>query len=172
MNKMANVIMRLKAYRNAHPEFTFQNISDHTGVSFSTVSRIFADGSEDVSFRYDSISPIAKYLLDLDDLGEGNDDEKALKTILQYKEATIEELKNQITIIRDECEDRIEKEQARSNHTIDFLQRQIESKDNKIDELIKLLAIKESQNSELNTLLTKILSRLLTNKDLLVQLLE
>ena len=44
--KIANIILRLKEVKGKQPELTLQKISDHTGVSFSTVSRIFSDKSE------------------------------------------------------------------------------------------------------------------------------
>ena len=69
--KIANIILRLKEVKGKQPELTLQKISDHTGVSFSTVSRIFSDKSEAQTFRYESIKPIAKMLLGLDSLDEG-----------------------------------------------------------------------------------------------------
>ena len=44
--KIANIILRLKEYKEDHPEITLQKISDHTGVSLSTVTRIFDKESE------------------------------------------------------------------------------------------------------------------------------
>lgn len=137
-SRLSNIILRLKEYRNAHPEYTFQRIADHTGVSLSTVSRIFAEGSENQTFRYESIQPIAKMLLDLDDLDEGNDDEKALKAIISFKDTAYEELKLQIGWLKDEYEKKLANEREQSRVSIDFLKEQVRKKDERIDYLMKV----------------------------------
>lgn len=91
--KVSNIIIRLKEVRGKQPDLTLQKISNHTGVSLSTVTRIFADGSETQGFRYDSVRPIAHMLLGIDNLDEGDDSEKALKAVIQLKDTAIEQLK-------------------------------------------------------------------------------
>lgn len=140
--KIANIIVRLKEVKSKQPELTLQKISDHTGVSFSTVSRIFSDKSEAQSFRYESIKPIAKMLLDLDSLDEGADDEKALKAIIQYKEKAIEDVKAQLQAEKERYERKLEKERAQSRTSIEFLKAQILLKDERITILMQ-------QNKEL-----------------------
>lgn len=130
--KVANIVKQLKEVKASRPELTLQRISDNTGVPFSTVSRIFAEGSENTSFRYDSIHPIATMLLDLDDLGEGNDDEKAYKAIIQFYETAINQMKEQY-------ENKIDAERADYRRRIDFLMHQIELKDDRIDKLLNML---------------------------------
>lgn len=137
--KLANIILRLKEYKEDHPEITLQKISDHTGVSLSTVTRIFDKDSENKTFRYDSIKPIAKMLLGLDSLDEGDDGEKALKAIIQYKETAIAQLKEQLELEREKHEKRLEKERAQSRTSIEFLKHQIELKDARIDTLLEML---------------------------------
>lgn len=137
--KIANIILRLKEYKEDHPEITLQKISDHTGVSLSTVTRIFDKDSETKTFRYDSIKPIAKMLLGLDSLDEGDDGEKALKAIIQYKEAAITQLKEQLELEREKHEKRLEKERSQSRTSIEFLKHQIELKDARIDTLLEML---------------------------------
>ena len=137
--KIANIILRLKEYKEDHPEITLQKISDHTGVSLSTVTRIFDKDSETKTFRYDSIKPIAKMLLGLDSLDEGDDGEKALKAIIQYKETAITQLKEQLELEREKHEKRLEKERAQSRTSIEFLKHQIELKDARIDTLLEML---------------------------------
>ena len=61
-SKISNIIIRLKKAKNNDPEVTLQKISDQTGISMSTVTRIFSDGSENQSFRYDSLKPICLML--------------------------------------------------------------------------------------------------------------
>lgn len=138
-SKVSNIILRLKEVRDKTPDYTLQKISDHTGVSLSTVQRVFAEGSENQNFRYESIKPIAKMLLDLDSLDEGEDDEKALKAIIQFKEAAIEQLKDQLTQEREKHEKKLEKERAQHKTSIDFLKHQIELKDDRIDLLLDML---------------------------------
>lgn len=137
--KISNIISRLKEYKEDHPEITLQKISDHTGVSLSTVTRIFDKDSETKTFRYDSIKPIAKMLLGLDSLDEGDDGEKALKAIIQYKETAIAQLKEQLEIEREKHEKKLEKERAQSRISIDFLKHQIELKDARIDTLLEMI---------------------------------
>lgn len=141
--KIANIIIRLKEYKEDHPEITLQKISDHTGVSLSTVTRIFDKDSENKAFRYDSIKPVAKMLLGLDSLDEGEDGEKALKAIIQYKETAILQLKEQLEAEREKHEKKLEKERAQSRISIDFLKHQIELKDARIDTLLEMLQNKE-----------------------------
>ena len=169
---MINIVLRLREYRKNHPEYTLQNIADNTDVSFSTVSRVFSDTTDPASFRHDSISPIAKYMLDLDDLSDGNDEEKTLKAILQYKDSTIEYLKNQLIIEKQSHTESLAKEQMHSSQTIGFMKQQIEIKDEKINDLLDMLKMKDSQNAELNALLTKILHKVFENKDMLIQILK
>ena len=72
-SKISNIIIRLKKAKNNDPEVTLQKISDQTGISMSTVTRIFSDGSENQSFRYDSLKPICLMLLGTDGLDEDMD---------------------------------------------------------------------------------------------------
>lgn len=140
--KIANIILRLKEYKEDHPEITLQKISDHTGVSLSTVTRVFDKDSENKTFRYDSIKPIAKMLLGLDSLDEGDDGEKALKAIIQYKETAIAQLKEQLELEREKHEKKLEKERTQSRTSIEFLKSQILLKDERITLLMQ-------QNKEL-----------------------
>jgi transcriptional regulator with XRE-family HTH domain len=172
-SRLSNIILRLKEYRNAHPEYTFQRIADHTGVSLSTVSRIFAEGSENQTFRYESIQPIAKMLLDLDDLDEGNDDEKALKAIISFKDTAYEELKLQIGWLKDEYEKKLANEREQYEARISFLKEQITLKDDIINNfinnnntyaLLKVIEAKDEQYIELNKKFIELASVVLDNK--------
>ena len=130
--KLANIVLRLKEVKDKRPELTLQKISDNTGVPFTTVQRIFADGSEEKTFRYESIQPIAKMLLDLDDLGEGNDDDKAYKAIIQFYETAIMQQK-------EHYENKIEELRQEHRRRTDFLIKQIELKDERIDKLFTMV---------------------------------
>ena len=78
-------------------------------------------------------------LLGLDSLDEGDDGEKALKAIIQYKETAITQLKEQLESEREKHEKRLEKERAQSRTSIEFLKHQIELKDARIDTLLEML---------------------------------
>lgn len=137
--KIANIILRLKEVKENQPGLTIQKISDHTGVSLSTVSRIFSEGSESQSFRYDSVRPIAQMLLGIDDLDEGDDEEKGLKAIIQFKDAKIKELEERLSEEKEKHEKKLEKERLQHKASIDFLKHQIELKDDRIDLLLDMI---------------------------------
>lgn len=159
--KISNIIIRLKEVMNASPDMTLQKIADHTGVSLSTVTRVFAKDSEQKSFRYDSIKPIAKMLLGLDSLDEGAEDEKALKAIIQYKETEFSQLEQQFQELKERYEKKLEKERAQARTSIDFLKHQIELKDDRITLLLNELLSSNSQIKELNSQLVAVSSKLL-----------
>lgn len=163
--KIANIIIRLKEVKNNQPDLTIQKISDHTGVSMSTVSRIFADGSENTSFRYDSIRPIAQMLLGIDDLDEGGDDEKALKAIIQFKDTRIKELEAALDEEKAKHERKLDKERAQSRVSIDFLKHQVELKDARIDMLMDSVKELQVQFQDLHRLYTEITSQLLAKRE-------
>lgn len=154
--KIANIIIRLKDVKKKQPEYTLQKISDHTGVSFSTVTRIFAEGSETQSFRYESIRPIAQMMLGIDDLDEGNEDEKALKSIIQFKDARIKELESKLLEEKERHERKMEKERSQSRTSIDFLKNQITLKDDRITKLMNEVI---RLNAQIDNLLNKVLKK-------------
>ena len=75
MTNSKDVILKLKEVRE-EKGLSYADILDlmeNNGdfVSKSTLSRVFAEGSEDIKFRYeDTIRPIAKALLDIENLEE------------------------------------------------------------------------------------------------------
>ena len=126
--------------------------------SKSTISRIFAEGSEESSFRYDeTIRPIAKALLDIETIEEtDNMDVQAMKSLLKYKIQRIEELEGQVEHLQAALDrekvkyhERIDKERERFQASIDFLKNQIELKDKRMDQLLEAVFTKDSQHKEL-----------------------
>lgn len=82
-------------------------------ISLATVSRIMAEGSEESSFRYDSIKPIAKALLHLDasHLEGISDEERATKDVALIKEIELREKDMQIQQLKERVmylEERVE----------------------------------------------------------------
>ena len=142
-SNLSNIIIRLKEAKNNQPTLTLQKISGQTGVSLTTVARIFAPDSENHYFKYESIQPIAAMLLGLNDLDMGNEEEKALKAILQYKESEIRELECEIDVIKYNYETKIELIRKEYTSTINYLKNQITTKDEFISKLLSRL---ESQD--------------------------
>ncbi len=139
---ISNIIIKLKKAKNSNPELSLQKISDETGVSKSTVTRIFADGSEDQSFRYDSLKPICLMLW-------GND---GIEDDMDYDEYQL-----QLAEIKDKYEKKLELERDQFKRSKDFLMHQIELKDQRIDTLFDYVEdlkrqLKELRKAEYNAI--------------------
>lgn len=127
-------------------------------VSKSSVQRVFAEGSENSSFRYDdTIRPLVKALLDLDTIEETDDeDTKVLKSLLQLKIQRIEELETQINDLRlmlseekVKSHEKMEKERKQYEKHIDLLNEQIAIKDKRMDEQAERFNRKDERYTEL-----------------------
>lgn len=122
-SQISNIVIRLKKAKNANPDMTLQRISEQTGVSMSTVTRIFSDDSENQSFRYESLKPICLLLLGTDGLDE---------------EIDADEMQMRLSQLKEKYERKLEKERAQSRVSIDFLKEQVKRKDERIDYLMKV----------------------------------
>lgn len=127
-------------------------------TSRSTVQRVFSDGSESLTFRYeDSIRPIANALLDIDTIEEDDElDTQAMKSLLQYKNQKIKELENQLKqaeSARDKeklkYHEKLDKEREQFQRSIDFLKEQIAYKDKRMDLLLDSVEKKDKRLDEL-----------------------
>lgn len=143
------LILKLKAVKeekglslNRIAELVEQN-GDY--ISRSSIQRVFADGSEDVSFRYDeTIRPIAKALLDIETIEDDDSlDIQAMKVLLKFKIQRIEELEQQLDKEKIKYHEKLDKEREQSRRSIEFLKRQIELKDKRIDVLMESVFRKE-----------------------------
>ena len=114
-------------------------------VSKSTLSRLFAEGSEDSSFKYEeTIRPIAKALLDIETIEETDDmDVQAMKSLLKYKMQLIEDLEKKVedltnNLAKDKLKyhEKLDKERDNFQKRIDFCREQINLKDKRIDQLM------------------------------------
>ena len=124
----------------------------------STISRVFADGSEEMSFRYEeTIRPIANALLDIENI-EDNDtiDTRAMKSLLKYKVQRIEELEEQIRLLKEELDkekisyhEKMDAERIQWGKSIDFLKEQVSLKDKRMDMLLNAVVVKDTQYKEL-----------------------
>lgn len=125
-------------------------------ISASTLSRILADGSENASFNFErSIFPLYDTLCGIDDFDEGNDENlKVFKTILKLKDEQIKELKVHYS-------EKLESEYNGFKQQTDFLNHQIELKDQRIDDLIfmtkELISSVKSKDDKHDELLKLIL---------------
>lgn len=156
MNKTRDLIIKLKAVKE-EKGLSLNKIVDlieENGdfISRSSIQRVFADGSEDCSFRYEeTIRPIAKALLDIENI-EDNDslDTATLKALLKYKIQRIEDLESQLEHLQAALDneklkrhEKIDDIRAEYERKIDFLKEQITLKDKRMDLLLSALLEKE-----------------------------
>ena len=114
-------------------------------ISKSTLSRLFAEGSEDGSFKYEeTIRPIAKALLDIETIEETDDmDVQAMKSLLKYKMQLIEDLEKKVEALNNDLtkeklkyHEKLDKERDNYQKRIEFCREQINLKDKRIDQLL------------------------------------
>ena len=171
MTNTKDIILKLKDVRQ-EKQLSFSDILDlmeQNGdyLSKSTISRVFADGSEDKSFRYEeTIRPIANALLDIENIEQDDDiDTQAYKSLLKLKKDLIEDYAEQNKVLKEELEtiknrervkyaERLEKETKHFNDSLSFMSKQIQLKDQRIDALL-------STTTELMTTNNKLLKQLM-----------
>ena len=155
MTNTKELILTLKEVREAR-NLSFDKIikliedNQDVPVSKSTLSRLFAEGSEDkTNFNYDNVlRPVAKALLDIETI-EADDDAytRGFKSIINFKkellfeyEKQIEDLKAEIVETekreKDKYYSKMEKETDAFQKNLAFLNRQVELKDHRIDHLL------------------------------------
>ena len=127
-------------------------------ISKSTLSRLFAEGSEDETFNYEgTIRPVAKALLDIEDIEDSDTtDTRAMKSLLKYKIERIEELERQIEDLKlslaeekVKYHEKLDIEREQSRRSIEFLKDQISLKDKRMDQLLNAVFTKDAQHKEL-----------------------
>ena len=177
--KISIIITRLKEVKNNNSELTIEKIADHTGVSKSTVARIFAEGSEYQNFKPESIEPIAKMLLGLDSLDEGDDYEKALKALIKLKDSEIEDLKKEKEALKEKYQAKMEEERKQFRDSLDFLKHQIELKDERMDRMFtglerrgELYESLHQKYDELNQQHHEVMAQLVENQKLINKIIE
>lgn len=145
MENIRELIIKLKAVKE-EKGLSLNKIADLVDkngdyVSRSSIQRVFADGSEDVSFRYEeTIRPIAKALLDIETIEDDDSlDIQAMKVILKYKIARITELEQQLDREKVKYHEKLDRERERYTNSIEFLKNQINLKDKRIDILLDLV---------------------------------
>ena len=127
-------------------------------VSISTLSRMFGDNWEEYSFDYEkTVRPIAKALLDIENLEETDDlDTKAMKALLKYKIQRIEELEDQIKQLNSALDkeklkyhEKLDEMREQHARAIDFLKEQVAYKDKRMDLLLESVFEKDKQHKEM-----------------------
>ena len=151
MTNSKEVILKLKEVRE-EKGLSYGDILDlmeKNGdyLSKSTLSRVFAEGSEDIKFRYeDTIRPIANALLDIETIDEDDElDVKAMKSLLKLKMQRIEELERQIEKDKIKSHEKLEKERDQFQKSIEFLKEQLAYKDKRMDEFMESVKEKDKQ---------------------------
>lgn len=155
MTDTKKLILKLKEVREekkmslADIEVLTEQNGEH--VSIASISRVFAEGSEDSSFRYEAtLKPIANALLDIDTIEDDDDlGTQAMKVMLQYKAKKIEELEAALDHEKVKHHEKLEKERDQSRRSIEFLKEQIQFKDKRIDYLLNAVFEKDKQLKEL-----------------------
>ena len=143
MTNTKDVILKLKEVRD-EKQLSYGDIlelMEKNGdyLSKSTISRVFQDGSEDQSFRYEeTIRPIAKALLDIETIEEDDTtDIKAMKSLLKLKIARIEELEALLENEKHKYHEKLAKESKHFQDSLAFMTNQIALKDKRIDALLE-----------------------------------
>lgn len=168
MTNIKDIILKLKEVRT-EKGLSYSDILDlmeKNGdfLSKSTISRVFAEGSENLSFRYEeTIRPIAKALLDIENIGDDDDmDIKAMKSLLKYKMQRIEDLEHQIEQLQSDLKsekikyhERMDTEREQWSKSIDFLKNQISLKDKRMDFLLDTV---QKRDASIDDLLKIVLS--------------
>lgn len=124
-------------------------------VSEATLKKVFADGSEEKSFRYqDSIAPVADVLLDIYGDTSGIEDVESLKQIIHEKNKLIELFAIKVEEMIDDAKERkniyndrksaYEKTIASLELQISRLHEQVDRKDIMIERLLNEILSSES----------------------------
>ena len=152
MTDTREIILKLKETR-LERNLSLNDIVDMTNgmISKTTVQRVFSEGSENTSFRYDdTIRPLVKALLDVDTIEDSDDmDTKALKSLLKLKIQRIQELELQLKEEKIKSHEKMEKERKQYDAHIALLNEQIAIKDKRMDEQADRFNRKDEQYTEL-----------------------
>ena len=162
MANCKDIILKLKEVRESKG-LSLNDIvalveKNHDYVSRSSIQRVFAEGSEDVSFKYEeTIRPIANALLDIDNIEETDDENIAsLKTLLKFKDGLIGELREKIKHLENDLNreklkyhEKMDAERAQWNRSIEFLKEQVAYKDKRMDILLESVQAKDARYDKL-----------------------
>jgi transcriptional regulator with XRE-family HTH domain len=162
MTNTKDLIVKLKEVRE-EKGLSFNDIlelmeKNGNYIAKSTLSRVFADGSDELNFKYEeTIRPIANALLDIETEEETDDlDTKALKSLLKYKIQRIEELEKQVEHLESALDkekikyhEKLDEERAMYDKRVDFLKEQVAYKDKRMDLLLEAVHEKDALHREM-----------------------
>lgn len=162
MTNTKDIIIKLKEIR-AEKGLSFTDILDMMEkngdfLSKSTLSRVFADGSEEIKFRYeDTVRPIANALLDIDHIEDDDDmDVRAMKSLLKYKNDIISDLEQRVKDLESaldkqkiKANEKLDREREAWSRSIDFLKEQVSLKDKRMDFLLDAVQQKDKLHQEM-----------------------
>ena len=162
MTNTRDLILKLKEVREekglSYTDIMTLMEKNNDFLSKATLSRVFAEGSEENSFKYEeTIRPIAKALLDMETIEDEDDvTVSGLKTVLKYKMRIIEDQEKQIAALQSDLDkqkikynEKFDKERETYSKRIDFLLHQIELKDNRMDFLLDSVQEKDKLHKEM-----------------------
>jgi DNA/RNA endonuclease YhcR with UshA esterase domain len=162
MTNSRDLILKLKEVKE-EKGLSYSDIIDlmeknNDYLSKATLSRVFADGSEEIKFRYeDTLRPIANALLDMENIEDGDDvTVQGLKTVLKYKIQIIEDQEKQIASLQAELDkqkiraaEKLDKERQDFQKSIEFLKEQVSLKDKRMDLLLNAVSEKDTLHKEM-----------------------
>ena len=130
-----DLIVRLKTVREWQG-LTIQNITDTLEehgehLSRKTITKVFADGSEDMEFQPDTIRSIANVILGVyEENPDDNPEIKGLKSEIKLQGHQIELLEHEL-----------EETRAMATRRVDFLRDRVEKQDIRIEQKDRLITI-------------------------------
>lgn len=162
MTNTRDLIIKLKEVRDekglSYTDILNLMEKNNDFLARSTISRVFSEGSEDLSFKYEeTIRPIAKALLDIENIEDYDTmDTQAMKLLLQYKLRRIEELEKQVENLEKALDkeklkyhEKLDKEREQANRRIDFLKEQVSLKDKRMDMLLEAVFEKDKLHQQM-----------------------
>lgn len=164
MEKLKKIIVDLREiYENDKEKYsygTLLKLTEANGdyLSKSTLSRLFGKNWEKYSFDYENtIRPLAKVMIDSENVEDTDDlDTKTLKEMLKYKMSVIKDLEQEIKQLKLDLANKkiknletVEKVKNEYQAKIDFRDKQILLKDERIDFLMQEGRKKDDLNREL-----------------------
>lgn len=145
-DRIRDIIVQLKTLKESKG-LTIQDICDtldrtNNHLAKNTIVKVFSDGSEDMSYQYDTIRTLADvmfhvYSNDADD----NAEIKGLKSTVQYQNIIIDQLKERLENERKAAEDALAAEKAFNIRRIEFLRDRVERQDIRIEQKDRLITI-------------------------------
>lgn len=138
IEKKEEVLRQLKLVRKARG-ISYQMIADGTedlgmAVSLSSVKRVFAEDSKASDFRYEStIRPIVRFVLGVDGGLDGPDtyeeakaNAEGLAAVVDYKDAVLKRLEDELARVRTDNAITIEKMEAAEARKLSYLMEELQ----------------------------------------------